>query len=101
MEKPEALDHLMGAYFHQDWVDDHSDEWDVLATFERDEPDLAKRLPAEIDGVLDQFRTEDELEHYVVRVLGGDFNAAYNGGTYRAWLSEIAARVRSANARGS
>ena len=95
MDKPEALDHLMGAYFHQDWVEDHSDEWDVLAAFEKDEPDLAAQLPAEIGEVLEHFQTEAELEHFVVRVLGGDFNAAYNGGTYRAWLAEIAARVKA------
>jgi CdiI immunity protein len=98
MEKPEALDHLMGAYFHQDWVEDHPDEWDVLAAFEHDEPELAAKLPSEIDRVLEQLRTEHELEHYVVRVLGGDFNAAYDGGTYRAWLTEIADHVRAATA---
>lgn len=98
MDKPEALDHLMGAYFHQDWVDDHPDEWAVLAAFERDEPDLAAKLPSEIDRVLEQFPTESELENYLVRVLGGDFNAAYDGGTYRGWLTEMAIRVRTATA---
>ena len=96
MDKPEALDHLMGAYFHQDWTLDHPDEWAVLAQFERDEPDLARKLPDEISEVLTEFTTEAELEHYVVRVLGGDFNAEHDGGTYRAWLQQIADRVRAA-----
>jgi CdiI immunity protein len=96
MQKPEALDHLMGAYFHQDWVLDHPDEWAVLAEFERDEPTLAAELPAEIDRVLQHFDSEAELEHYIVRVLGGDFNAAYKGGTYRTWLQQIADHVRRA-----
>ena len=98
MHKPEALDHLMGAYFHQDWMLDHPDEWAVLAEFERDEPDLAKKLPGEIAEVLAEFATEAELGHYVVRVLGGDFNATHDGGTYRAWLQQIADHIRAAAA---
>ncbi|MGB0102063.1 MAG: contact-dependent growth inhibition system immunity protein [Nocardioides sp.] len=96
MEKPEALDLLMGAYFHQDWTLDHADEWAVLAAFEQDEPALAQRLPAEIDRVLAKLQTESDLEHYFVRVLGADFNAAHDGGTYRGWLTQIAERVRAA-----
>lgn len=95
MEKPEALDHLMGAYFHEDWGLDHVDEWSVLAEFERDEPELARKLPAEIDAVLARFTTERELERYVVRELGGRFRADWDGGTYRGWLQQIADRVRA------
>ncbi len=96
MQRPEALNHLMGAYFHQDWALEHEDEWMVLEAFERNEPDLAEMLPGEIDALLETLTTEEDLERYVVRVLGGDFNACYNGGTYRAWLQQIADRVRAA-----
>ncbi|HEU5038930.1 MAG TPA: contact-dependent growth inhibition system immunity protein [Nocardioides sp.] len=95
MTEPEALVHLMGAYFHQDWDLDHSDEWEVLLAFERDEPELSRQLPDEIAQVLARFQAEPELEQYLVRGLGADYNARYNGGTYRAWLQQISDRVRA------
>lgn len=95
MEKLPALDHLMGAYFHQDWDLDHEDEWAVLDDFIDKEPASARLLPAEVDEVLRTLRTEGELKGLLVDQLGGYFLADWDGGTYRGWLTGIAERVRA------
>ena len=93
-----ALGHLMGAYFHQDWPLLDSDEWAVVNHYLADEPDRARELAADIDRALTEFTTEDELRRLVIDKLGGSFLADWDGGTYRAWLSEVARRARTAAA---
>jgi hypothetical protein len=92
-----GLDQLMGAYFHQDW-DMDGDEWDVLALFIKDEPDLAASMPAEIERTLATYPGESDVKAFFVDELGGCFAADWDGGTYREWLTQIAARVRAATA---
>src|SRR5262245_25341260 len=96
MSPTPALDLLMGAYFHQDWVDENEDEAGVVDLFISQEPGAAKRIPAEIEMVLDQCSREEELRHFIIDVLGAYYLADSNGGTYRGWLTKIADRVRRA-----
>jgi hypothetical protein len=92
-----ALDQLMGAYFHQDW-DMDGDEWDVVALFIKDEPELAMKLPAEVRTTLAAYPEEADLKGFILTDLGGCFAADWDGGTYREWLTQIADRVRAATA---
>ncbi|MCB0896990.1 MAG: hypothetical protein H6529_07155 [Nocardioides sp.] len=98
MQTLEALGQLFGAYFHQDWDLDNSDEWEVLESFMRTEPRRARMLPDEIDSVLSTIDTEEQLKSLVIDQLGAYYLADVDGGTYRAWLQEIADRVRAATA---
>jgi hypothetical protein len=95
VEDVPALDQLMGAYFHQDW-DMDGDEWDVLALFITDEPELASRIPADVEHTLATYPGEPELKAFIEVELGGCFAADADGGTYRQWLTQIAERVRTA-----
>ncbi len=90
-----ALDQLMGAYFHQDW-DMDGDEWDVVALFIKDEPELAIEVPAEVEATLAAHPEEADLKAFILDGLGGCFAADRDGGTYREWLTQIADRVRAA-----
>ena len=91
------LAHLMGAYFHQDWDLNHADEWAVLSDFIQKEPHRARPLAAEIDQVLAELGSEEELKRLVIDQLGGYFLADWDGGTYRGWLTEMARRVRGSS----
>ena len=90
-----ALDNLLGAYFHQDWFDEHADEWATLDDFIEGEPRLAPLLPREIDQVLDEMPTEDEVDTFL-RSLGSCYTTTREEGGYRGWLVEIARRVAAA-----
>lgn len=91
-----ALDQLMGAYFHQDWEEDADDPMEVVDQFLRGEPSLAPLLGPEIDELLASEASEAELRRLLVDGFGGNYAADWNGGTYRAWLQQIADRVRAA-----
>jgi hypothetical protein len=90
METP-ALEHLLGAYFHQDWDSDGT-EAEVLALFISDEPDLAARLPHEVGSVLSSTAPED-LES-VLREKGSYYMGDRELGGARGFLERIAERAR-------
>lgn len=90
-----ALAHLMRAYFHQDW-DMYGDEWDVIDVYVRDEAQQTGALIGDIDATLAAFHDETELRAFLLDDLGVCYLADADGGTYRDWLTQIAARVRAA-----
>ena len=87
-----ALEHLMGAYFHQDFHDLYGGAWQTLEAFAADSPDEATRLPAEIAFVLSAHSSDDALEGYLDE-LGCEYRPQPGEGGYRGWLEEIARRV--------
>jgi hypothetical protein len=92
MDTP-ALNELMGSYLHQDYdlvgtVDDNID------TFVRDFSDIAVALPTEVQELLSQQPSEQDLED-LLGALGCQLRPP-NGLSYRAWLTQIADRVRQA-----
>lgn len=91
MEAP-ALENLLGAYFHQDWFDEHGDEWATLEDFIEGEPQLAPLLPREIDRVLDEILTEDAVASFL-RSLGSCYTTTLEEGGHRGWLAEVSLRV--------
>ena len=91
-----ALANLMGAYFHQDW-DIYGDEWDVIDVYVRNDPQTAAgALVSDIEATLAAFQDEAELRSFILDDLGACYLADADGGTYREWLTQIAARVRAA-----
>jgi hypothetical protein len=98
MQPAPALDQLMGAYFHQDWEYEADDTMGIVDLFVQGEPVLAPLLPREIDDILATYQSEAELKTLVIDDLGGYYLADWDGGTYRAWLQQIADRVRAATA---
>jgi hypothetical protein len=87
-----ALDHLIRAYFHEDWPSMGTSQ-DVVDQFVKDEPDLAAALPTEITLLLTSMPDESEVEALLDR-LGCAYAADRYAGGYRRWLSTIAARAR-------
>ena len=49
----ENLEHLIGAYFHQDWNHVYATRDEAVADFVRRAPERAVTVPAEIDELLD------------------------------------------------
>lgn len=89
-----ALRELMFNFLHQDFdlvgtIDDNVD------AFMRDFPDLAPQLPAEVDDLSAACADDAGIRDTVV-ALGCQLRPTE--GTYRAWLQQIADRVRAATA---
>ena len=89
-----ALDQLMGAYLHQDYSVFGSVE-DNVDLFVVETPALAPRLPDEVADLLDSVATDEQIRD-ILRSLGCQLRPTE--GTYRAWLQQIADRVRAATA---
>ena len=90
MELP-ALDQLMGAYLHQDF-DLFGDTPAAAADqFMRDEPDLARRVPGEVQGIL-ATHTEAQLAE-LLTALGCQVAPWSADGTYRSSLEELATQA--------
>lgn len=93
MDTP-ALEQLVGAYFHQDWMLEHHDEWAVIDDFITAERALAPQLPDEVASVLVAYSSEPEVQAFLLR-LGSCYTTRDPEG-YRGWLTEVARRVREA-----
>lgn len=89
-----ALEHLMGAYFHQDWFSEHRDEWENLNDFVDGEQALVRRLPGEIELVLSEFSSDEQIKDFLLE-LGSCYTTRNDPGGYREWLWEIARRVQA------
>ena len=87
-----ALEHLMGAYFHQDFHDLYGGVWKTLEAFTAASPDEAARLPDEITRLLVSHPSDQAIEEYLDR-LGCEYRPPVDSGGYRGWLEEIARRA--------
>ena len=94
METP-MLRQLMAAYFYQDWDLDNEDEWSTVDEFLTEEPG-ALAIADEIDLVLHRLTTEQEIADFLESA--GSFYTPAEGGSYRAWLTQLAAYAREASA---
>jgi hypothetical protein len=90
-----AIWHLMGAYYNQDWADFYSTDEETVDAFVEESPGYRNELPGEIDWVLAAFADDAELESYLDS-QGCEYIP--QGVGYRAWLQQIADRVRAATA---
>ncbi len=89
MDTP-ALYHLMGAYFHEDWDLDGTED-EVVDAFLAGEPRFAPLLVSEIESVLDDVfhrtRARGTARHFGRLHTGPDPTS----GGYRGFLTRIAA----------
>lgn len=92
MEHP-ALDHLMGAYLHQDFDLFGPSPMAAVDTFIRDEPDLGRVLPTEIEELLAARRSEAEVKAALEK-MGCQIQVSDADGSYRRWLEAIAEQAR-------
>ena len=92
--KAPALEQLMGAYFHQDWFEEHGDEWATLQDFLDQEPGAAA-VADEIPVVLARFESEKALGDFLWSI-GSYYTPAEGSRGYRGWLEDIAQHARRA-----
>ncbi len=92
MSTTPALAPLMGAYFHQDWIDGGT-EAEVVASFLREEPDMVQVLVSDIDSALETHEDEESLREFL-RTLGCAYNPGRDYGSCRAWLEEVGRRAQ-------
>ena len=97
MSNLEALSELVHGYFHQDWVYEYADPWDVVDEFIVERPQLAAKLPAEVNSILQEHPSEAQLKQ-LLRELRFGYHVQAHGWTYRRWLMAVADRVRQATA---
>jgi len=88
-----ALQHLLGAYFHQDWFDEYGNEDAAVDAFVAESQSHAPRLSGEVDWALASYPDESDLEQYL-DTLGCEY-VPRGSVTYRGWLTAIADRVRT------
>jgi hypothetical protein len=86
----ENLEHLIGAYFHQDWNHVYASRHEAVADFVRRSPDRAATVPQEIDELLASTGDDEEL---VNRLTAVGFDDAPADGD-RAFLVDLRDHLR-------
>jgi len=90
----DAVEYLMGAYFHQDWVLDGGQSADTVDSFLRERRERVAQTADEIDVLIQEQLPEGELERRL-----DEWGCAYRAGDtdddYRRWLAEIRDQLRS------
>lgn len=100
MSETPAFWQFTGAYLNQDWPEIHGSPRQALNAFIQREPQLASRMPDEIEQILRQFATEEALRSYVVDNQGACYVPDPDEGGYRGWLEAVATQIRT-NLRGN
>ncbi|GAA5108963.1 hypothetical protein GCM10023339_08530 [Alloalcanivorax gelatiniphagus] len=90
----DAVQYLMGAYFHQDWDTDGGAVSDTVASFLRERRDLVASCADQIDELLARDLAEGELEAQLV-AWRCDYRAGDTDQDYRNWLSDIRRQIRA------
>ena len=92
------LKHLISAYFYQLWDECEYSSWqDAVDDFVRRSPERARSVPDEIEGLLAEDLSDEEL---AARLAQWGFDAEPSEGE-RAWLSDVGSRIRVDLAAGS
>jgi len=86
----ENLEHLIGAYFHQDWNHVYATRHEAVADFVRRSPGRAASIPREIDALLASTGDDEELAS---RLSAMGFDDAPPDGI-RAFLTELRDHIR-------
>jgi hypothetical protein len=86
----ENLEHLIGAYFHQDWNHVYATRHEAVADFVRRSPDRAAKARLEIDELLSSTGNAEELAAHM-SAMGFD-DAPPDGG--RAFLIDIRSYIQ-------
>lgn len=90
-----ALTYLLDFYFNQDFYDEYGGPWETVDAFGLSEPERARQVPAEVDALISRLPNDEDLEAWV-RATGTAVRPP--DGDYRAFLREVAHRLRSHSA---
>ena len=90
----EAVEYLMGAYFHQDWVMDGGQSADTVGSFLNERSERVAQTADELDVLLRQQLAEGALRARLDE-WGCDYHAGDTDDDYRVWLTEIRDQLRS------
>jgi hypothetical protein len=85
----------LAGFFHQDFMDEYSGPWAAVDDFIDDRPELVAGLPEEVDRLLEQYPSEEQLAQFLHRAHFCYYVMA-DGWTYRTWLLAVADRMRRA-----
>ena len=89
------LEHMFGAYFHQDWDTDGDDWPDLVRNYLRDVSQQdALSTASEIDDLLAEGQTEEQLAERLLNQFGCFYDPRPDEDGFRAWLHEIAEMAR-------
>lgn len=88
-----ALWHFCGAYLHQDWRDEYDSTTEALRDFVDGSPNLASRLPREVDQALDTTPDEVTADDLLAN-LGCSFVPSRAGLDPRDWLRQMKAEAQ-------
>ena len=92
MTEVPALKRLIGAYVNEDWPEFYEDVWAAVDDFITGAPTLAQQLPAEIDTVLHEQRSEEALEPFLDS-LGLGYQPPPGAHRFSSFLTEVARRA--------
>lgn len=93
MNELEALATLIGGYLNEDWPEEYGDPWTAVGAFVRNEPDYAPFVRSDIEQLVRQPITDQEVEDGLA-MFGLGYRPSVDGSvTYRAWLMNVADRV--------
>lgn len=92
----QALEHLVGGYFHQDWTGDGGTVEDTVQAFLREPPAATSRAVSDIDTLLASV-PEGELTE-ILRRMGCDYHAGDSDDDYRQWLLHVRHLLQTAQA---
>jgi CdiI immunity protein len=85
---------LFQGYLTPDWPEDYDgDPWAAVDDFVASEPSAARSVPAEVETVLSEYSTDDEVRQLVVGELGSGYLPEADGYAYRDWLLQVSRRM--------
>jgi hypothetical protein len=86
----ESLGQLLGAYFHQDWLDEFENEHAAIDAIVQGEPaEQVAEAVQEIDKLLAGALPESELRKVMVDCVGCYFDPSSNREGYADWLKHL------------
>ena len=94
MTELNALTQLLQAYLHLDWPEDYAGEpMAAVEDFATQEPELAARLRSEIELLLREYPSEQQLRDLVLDKLASGYTPDASGMSFREWLGRVVERV--------
>jgi len=86
------LEHLLGAYFHQDWDLDHSTADDVIKFYKQDATDESiSALKQQLLYLIDSDNNDDELQALLFEKMGCSYYYPSEWKSSKEWLQNIVA----------
>lgn len=93
MREFDGLGALIGGYLNEDWYLEYGDPWVAIERFVLWEPDYAPRVRTDVDKLIAQDRSDEEVEQMMDK-FGLGYDAVGAGwSSYRTWLLAVADRV--------